>query len=799
MRYKEEISMTTYYVSTQGNDSAAGTSTSAAFATLGRAAQAMGITSSADVSYVMDGAYSVSAPVSLTGKNSNDTIAGYEGANPILTGGMTVGGWIAGGDGVWTAKLENIAEVQQFVVNGARQIEARYPNYDAGDPVKGGWLWAKDVPSGHSATLEMAYNKADFPGGQPMAGEKVTVFSQLGYSSDVLTVASVDTAAGIIKFAEPASYDIGSGSRYFVAGAKPLLDSVGEWWFDKPAHTLYYKPAVSFDGSKAVVSSELSLIDINGASNVTVKGLSFSDAATRASSDDISTAAIKLTNSDHITLDNNHFLNVAKGIAVQEGSNHVTIANSEFNHIWSTAIELASTSHENFVSNNRITHSGEVFRTTGAVQMEETWGNTISHNLVQDVPRFAIAEINWSPGDKSGGNTIEYNQILRAGQETPDVGAIYAYSGEDPGALGDIIRFNEINDAGGLATNGSGFVNGRYMSAGIYLDDLASNAQIYGNFVKGTWFGGVYLHGGANNDVWGNTLVDNTEVGIQLNPVDGKSMAGTKVHGNIVTLPAHVGENVIDLDPSLVNAQDFYNNIYVGASSQALIDGRPLSSWQSLGGDKGSSVVSDPGFSSTAGGDYSLKAGSYALSHGFTDLPWNDMGMTSDASPTPSPTPTPTPIPTPAPGGGSTLNGTSGNDLLNGSGGNDTINGLNGNDTLDGKAGNDVLSGGAEQDKFVFDTALNAQTNVDTITDFKPMTDEVFLSHAVFSALPTGDLRSAAFYVGAAAHDQSDRIVYNANTGQMFYDSDGTGKAPQVEFAKIGAHLDVSYKDFFVV
>ncbi len=66
---------------------------------------------------------------------------------------------------------------------------------------------------------------------------------------------------------------------------------------------------------------------------------------------------------------------------------------------------------------------------------------------------------------------------------------------------------------------------------------MPATSKIYGNFVKGTWFGGVLLHGGNNNDVWGNILVDNTEVSIQLLPVDGRSMAGNKVHGNIATVP----------------------------------------------------------------------------------------------------------------------------------------------------------------------------------------------------------------------------------------------------------------------
>src|SRR4051812_12743413 len=56
---------------------------------------------------------------------------------------------------------------------------------------------------------------------------------------------------------------------------------------------------------------------------------------------------------------------------------------------------------------------------------------------------------------------------------------------------------------------------------------------------------------------------------------------------------------------------------------------------------------------------------------------------------------------------------------INGGAGNDTINGNRGDDLIFGGAGNDRLTGGMEDDSFVFHTALDARTNVDTITDFR--------------------------------------------------------------------------------
>ena len=55
------------------------------------------------------------------------------------------------------------------------------------------------------------------------------------------------------------------------------------------------------------------------------------------------------------------------------------------------------------------------------------------------------------------------------------------------------------------------------------------------------------------------------------------------------------------------------------------------------------------------------------------------------------------------PGGGSTINGTSGNDSLVGTPGDDTMNGFGGNDTIDGLGGADQMDGGAGDDLFRVD------------------------------------------------------------------------------------------------
>jgi serralysin len=139
-------------------------------------------------------------------------------------------------------------------------------------------------------------------------------------------------------------------------------------------------------------------------------------------------------------------------------------------------------------------------------------------------------------------------------------------------------------------------------------------------------------------------------------------------------------------------------------------------------------------------------------------------------------------------------------DSLRGNASANTITGADGNDTIFGRDGNDSLIGGADNDRFVFNTALNAATNVDRIASFSVADDIIALENAIFGALTsTGTLGAAAYFTGAAAHDASDRIVYNSGTGDVFYDSDGTGAAAAIKFAILGAGLAVTNADFVVI
>jgi Ca2+-binding RTX toxin-like protein len=150
-----------------------------------------------------------------------------------------------------------------------------------------------------------------------------------------------------------------------------------------------------------------------------------------------------------------------------------------------------------------------------------------------------------------------------------------------------------------------------------------------------------------------------------------------------------------------------------------------------------------------------------------------------------------------------TLVGLDGNDTLNGGAGNDTLQGGNGIDRLLGGAGNDTLNGGAGADTFVFNTAPNGSSNLDTLQDFTSGSDGLAFSRAIFTGLgAAGALGADAFWSGAgvnAAHDASDRLIYNTTTGALWYDADGTGATAAIQVATLTGHPALAFSDIQIV
>ena len=132
--------------------------------------------------------------------------------------------------------------------------------------------------------------------------------------------------------------------------------------------------------------------------------------------------------------------------------------------------------------------------------------------------------------------------------------------------------------------------------------------------------------------------------------------------------------------------------------------------------------------------------------------------------------------------------------------GNDRLTGDAAANLLSGGGGNDILDGGSGSDTFQFDFALDPASNVDTILNFSAG-DKISLDRFVFDALLPGALSNAEFFSASgatAAQDSDDRIIYDSDSGALYYDADGVGGVSAVQFAMIDMQPTLSTADFLV-
>ena len=588
----------------------------------------------------------------------------------------------------------------------------------------------------------------------------------------------MNPTTGVITFDTPADYPLGAETRYFVEGGKVHLDQPGEWWFDKASQTVNFKAPPGFDGTGVVASGDHALISLEGANGVSVSGFTLTDVGSAGHNSDLTEAGIVVQGSHDIAITGNLFVNLQQGVHLTQGSHDITISGNTIEHMLSSGIFADYGTSANTFTSNDIRWIGEEFVGNGAIQLNESYGNLVGHNLIRDVPRMGIEVLNFDANLQSGAYIIEYNTVLRSMQQTADGGAIYEWSGSDRAATGDIFRYNRIIDAGGLEPlpGGGGFRPGQEYSNGIYLDDFNSRAPVYGNMIDGSVRGGIYLHGGSFNAVHDNIVLGNQDIGIQFFE-NGEAMLGNDVFHNIVQLTSIPFGNTVEANPAVVTPGTFHDNFFWNPTGLVpRFEYGSFAEWQALDYDLGSAIFGGAIFVDAATGDYHLRPGILPLTGGFHVLPLNQLAGFADgqivlgsAAADLLRAGRPNDV----------LEGFDGNDTLRGNKGGDVLNGGDGTDRLIGGAGADVLMGGLGVDVFVYRAATDSGTgpaNRDVITDFTPGQDKIDLS--TIDADPSTPGNQAFHFAGVAPFDATPgclRLVLYGGFMVLAGDIDGDG------------------------
>lgn len=494
---------------------------------------------------VGSGLYEVAQTLTLDAQDSGAAGApivyrAAPGAKPTLIGGRAITGWQPSQGGILTADLraqglEGVS-FRQLLCNGQRAQLARYPNYDADNPVTGGWAYVdgdyvpmyQDIPDEPQDLLR--YKPADErEWAHPEEGE-VMVFPRFNWWNNIIPIKSIDREQRTIALTGNASYAIRPGDRYFVQGHREELDAPGEWYLDRTTSTLYFWPPEGVDPATMTVCVPVvrTILALDGGvANVTFQGFTIEccdgTAITIGNATDCLIAGCEIRNVGDYS---------GNGVTVSGQGNGVV--GCDIHDIGSSGVTLDGGDFEtldpagNYADNNYIHHVGVYYKQGVGVSCSGV-GNRISHNLIHDCPRFGIA---WGGND----HVFEYNEIRHTNLETADCGAIYSWQ-VDWSRRGTEIRYNYLHDVIGFGRENGAWTS-PHMNWGVYLDDGTCGTHVHGNIIARTVLGGVHYHGGRDNVVENNILIDGRDSQVQYtgyvkggHPVPMMTDTWNKFHG----------------------------------------------------------------------------------------------------------------------------------------------------------------------------------------------------------------------------------------------------------------------------
>ncbi|ANM13340.1 MULTISPECIES: right-handed parallel beta-helix repeat-containing protein [unclassified Rhizobium] len=581
---------TIFYVSPDGNDTWSGLLPTAnqeggdgPFASIDRARDAAREKGGANTIALGKGDYYLTQPVIFDGRDTGLILTARCNEAPILHGGQRVRNFARQTDGRWTAPLKLPADegVGDLFVNGVRQTRARFPNAPAdGDPRKG-WLFAarcEPAIDAREANMRFCFHAGDLPAIDDTSGLFVNIVGgyQPGsqWGNDTLPVVSIDSAGRTVHTKGTDYFFTAEGSRYFLTGAKALLDAPGEWWHDAALGQLYYIPVDQALSDSVVVAGILpTFFKLDGANGMVISGLELRDGAPEGSgkfyTETRGFGAIRIEHADGVKIVGNTIENVGVGVHVTESKDALiagnVIADVAGNGIYvGTNYGTFGKSNGARILSNHIHDIGKVYIETAGIWFQAADNVRIADNLIENTAQFGIAGGSlWGSNDAVYNAVIEHNAVHNANQQTADGGAI-KMMGEQADPLNSTIRSNLVTGTGHLMNRADGtFWPPGYentsewpspISWAIYTDGKASGLRIEGNTLTGN-VAAIGINGGWSNLVVGNVITHGSGAAFRVDDGTGRGWRPPWAR------PNRIEENVVSVDSdggivAYVNASD---------------------------------------------------------------------------------------------------------------------------------------------------------------------------------------------------------------------------------------------------
>jgi hypothetical protein len=469
---------------------------------------------------------------SHSGKNGFRVIIRGEGDDaPVISGGVKVIGWEAHSDGIWKAPLAGMEYVRNLYVDGYPAIRARSedcytPISEHNEPDS---EWARDGILVSSDGLPLLLDKTDDL-------ELVWNRAFMHFRTPVEEIKTYADSTAFLLKRPVLNYNADNfraGQSFYLENAFELLDTPGEFYYDKADGFIYYYPYPQEDmtTAQAYVGDTELLIKVSGDSadnkvkNIVFENLKICNGAYNFASrhgyigsqadgfnapftsDDgkIGFAAqFAIDMADNIAIKNCEIFNLGSAaISMLNGVSNAVIEGNIIRDISGTAICIGTPLHHTNVKgqevcrnidikNNVIRRIASEFFNNTAISIYYERDINVIHNDIMRTPYTGItAGWGWDGSDPydCGNINISYNKIQDVMETLYDGGGIYTL-----GKLnGSIISNNYLN--GHHAQIATGMI---YLDSGSahlkVFDNVILNAIYYLHFQSGDRFGNHDLH-----------------------------------------------------------------------------------------------------------------------------------------------------------------------------------------------------------------------------------------------------------------------------------------------------------------
>lgn len=440
-----------------------------------------------------EGTTEITQPVILEEKDSNLTIVGSKGST--LIGAPLITGWEKHEGQIVKADVSKLLPKgflpKQLLCDGEQQILARYPNFDANDPLYGGWAFVAEfppagAPEGHQWKRSLYVKPEDVRKWEHPEDVELDIFAQYGWWNFIEPVASLDPQKRMLTLKKDCGYDLHPHNRYHFQNAMEELDAPGEWFYDKRAGMLYFWPVKPIAECEMRLSTIESFFKVKaGAKKITIRGLTLTGCHG---------SAITFERAEDCLVERCTITKVGAfhggGIGVSDGKN-VRISHNEISFTGSNGISLSGgdrktlTGPGHIAEDNHIHHMGVFNKNACGISMYGV-DNTARHNHIHDGPRMGV--------QMSGNNLIvEYNHLHHLVMETQDGGAIYTGGRDWISSRGSKWRYNLIHDIVGVGQEADGLKH-PWFTFGIYPDDNSGGIDIIGNIVYRIAYTPIHMH-----------------------------------------------------------------------------------------------------------------------------------------------------------------------------------------------------------------------------------------------------------------------------------------------------------------